>query len=273
MTVKLLTALMIVMTSIASVLAGTAAPIDSAADLANARVPSLCDHPAGRLRNGVLPGIPEGQGVVALRRDQVAIGRLLPGGRGHAAAVIACNRGGVAWPDNVVFYNRRGRIIGHVELFDVTRGGREHVRRIWIRNRRVHIEVANIAQEGDAACCGTASAKLVYRWDRQSRSMELVQRRIFTERNAMNGLIAAFNDDDRTRASRFATDEVVELLWNWRGYELQVGHCVAPAVLVEGARQCDAGPTDGAPLAFFFGMRQTAWNRWIAADYAFFHLT
>ncbi|MFN3215487.1 MAG: hypothetical protein ACE367_03220 [Acidimicrobiales bacterium] len=270
MTAKLLTALMIVITSISSVLTGTAAPIDSAADLANARVPSLCDHPAGRLRDGVLPGIPEGEGVVSLRNDRVAIGGFLPRGQGHAAAVLACSRGGVGWTENVVFYNRRGRIVGHVELSEVTRGGRERVHRIWIRNRRVHVQVTNIHQDGDPICCGTASAKLVYRWDRQSRAMELVQQRTFNEHQAANDLIAAFNAGNAARAARFASGDVIDEFFQWQGTPVRVIRCIRPTFL-ERTRECTATPVEPRAVLFVFGMDQVSWNQWIAADYEWIH--
>jgi hypothetical protein len=58
--------------------------ISSKAQLLAAPVPSACDHPAGTLVEGSLPGLPENRGGVALDREHIALGRILPRG-GHGS--------------------------------------------------------------------------------------------------------------------------------------------------------------------------------------------
>ena len=80
---------------------GLSAPafsIQTKSKLLQAPVPTACEHPARRLVNGELPGVPEGQGGVGLDRRNVVLGRLMPGGGRGAAAGLLCNRGGVSWP-------------------------------------------------------------------------------------------------------------------------------------------------------------------------------
>lgn len=90
--------------------------------LYSAPVPSLCHHPAGRLVNGALPGIPESQGFVALRatldkaHPDISSGDLNGDGKPDAAATFDCSGGGVSWPESVVLYDDQLRIIGSVNL-------------------------------------------------------------------------------------------------------------------------------------------------------------
>jgi len=72
--------------------------------LKSAWVPSLCGQHSGHLVHGKLPGIPSGQGEVRLRADKIAFGRFTTHGPRAAVVAVSCDRGGVAWPDYVVFY-------------------------------------------------------------------------------------------------------------------------------------------------------------------------
>ena len=87
----------------------------TARDLLSAPVPASCEHPAGRLVNGVMPGIPENRGFMQLgwvdssflsESAGSAFGDLNGDGLGDAAAVLYCDAGGVAWPDIIAFYAR-----------------------------------------------------------------------------------------------------------------------------------------------------------------------
>ena len=157
-------------------------------------------HPAGRLVSGRLPGIPAQQGHVTLAENRlIALGRMKGRGTG-AAATVWCSQGGVSWPDHLVFYDPKKRIIGHADLYRHTRGGREHVRKVWIRKRVVHVQVAGIAQSGDAACCGSKSAKLTFRWSKK-QGMVRTGRVFYTERKAVRSLLSAVRRGDRARRS------------------------------------------------------------------------
>jgi pimeloyl-ACP methyl ester carboxylesterase len=88
------------------------APV-TAQELLSAPVPASCEHAAGRLVNGLLPGIPANHGEMQLawlntsllsKSAGTAFGDLNSDGMGDAATVLYCNAGGVSWPDVIAFY-------------------------------------------------------------------------------------------------------------------------------------------------------------------------
>lgn len=88
------------------------APV-TAQELLSAPVPAACEHPAGGLVNGILPGIPANHGEMQLawlnssllsESAGTAFGDLNGDGTGDAATILYCNAGGVSWPDIVAFY-------------------------------------------------------------------------------------------------------------------------------------------------------------------------
>lgn len=78
----------------------------NASQLRSAPVPSLCEHPAGSLVDGSLPGIPEIDGGVSIdlveRRPVLA--DFDDDGTSEIVAVADCNRGGVGWPTSLLLY-------------------------------------------------------------------------------------------------------------------------------------------------------------------------
>ncbi|MFJ5986007.1 hypothetical protein [Lentzea sp. NPDC092896] len=121
-------------------LTGTGRPV-SAADLNSAPVPSACQHPAGRLVNGSLPGIPEIDGFVSLLAKApgnvdkpIVLGDLTGDGAGDAAAIISCSRGGVGWPHHIVLYGPGPKVLGSIDLGDITEGEHSTVSRMSIVN-------------------------------------------------------------------------------------------------------------------------------------------
>lgn len=254
------------------VLAGVlpvAQALRSPTQLRNARVPAVCGHPAGNLVDGTLPGIPENFGHVTLDEDRVAVGRFIPGRRREAAAVVTCNAGGVSHPDNIVFYNANGRMVGFRRLGAEFGSNTAFVRNIWIDRGTVHVQVANIAQDGDALCCGTASAKLEFRWDRDARRMVMTEKKVFNERQVVRKLVRAINNDNRRRALRFAEASVVDELLSW-DVRLGVGGCTGllePRFFFPRAfRECSVFPADGGFFVWFLEMEQTSWRNWRITD-------
>jgi hypothetical protein len=191
----------------------------AATPLDDAPVPSLCEHPAGTLVGGQLPGIPEGQGGVWLaardRPGMIKRGRIR--GAGDRAAVLSCFRGGVSWPENIVVYDADKRILGTVRLLEVTKGGRESVARLRIHRRTVIADINAIAQRDDAACCGSATARLELRWDRERDRIRVTSRRKYTERKPMKRLIRAVNRGRRRAARKLASAAVVDRFFEERG--------------------------------------------------------
>jgi hypothetical protein len=155
----------------------------------------------------------------------VASGRLRS--KGDIAAVFGCNQGGVSWPDNIVIYDAKRRIIGSIDLGRVTRGGREYVRRLWIANRHVHVQVAGIGQRDDAGCCGTASALLRIRWSSSKRRLEVRSKKLYTERAAARRFVRAVRDGDRQAARRVASPQAVKEIFAARsGRRVSLGPCI-----------------------------------------------
>lgn len=81
---------------------------EAMARLSSAQVPSLCEHPAGRLVNGKLPGIPEIDGFVAIDLTmRPPVDADFDGdGANETIAVADCSRGGVGWPTSLLLYGR-----------------------------------------------------------------------------------------------------------------------------------------------------------------------
>jgi hypothetical protein len=89
-------------------------------DLLSAPVPALCQHPAGRLRKGSLPGLGPTDGYLEIDTHAGATAPVLADLTGDgirdAAAVIGCSAGGVSWPDSVVFYGPGTKLLGVADL-------------------------------------------------------------------------------------------------------------------------------------------------------------
>ncbi|MCA1601708.1 MAG: hypothetical protein LC776_08730, partial [Acidobacteria bacterium] len=137
--------------------------------LYRAPVPSLCDHPAGTLVDGSLPGISEVDGYVALRAKQspqqaenlVSFGDLTGDGSIDAAAVFGCSQGGVDWPNKIVLYSPGPKLLGSVDLKEITPAEHSDVDRISIEGGDALLKWKSY--EGANSCLKEWSARL--HWD------------------------------------------------------------------------------------------------------------
>lgn len=86
----------------------------TAPDLLSAPVPAACNHAAGNLVDGTLPGLPQSQGAMGLaglnqgtaeEKSLTALGDLAGNGPVDAATILSCNAGGVPWPQIIAFYS------------------------------------------------------------------------------------------------------------------------------------------------------------------------
>jgi hypothetical protein len=155
--------------------------------LQRAPVPALCEHDPGELRNGQLPPQEGHRGNVdiALNYDtgayKVAFGDLTGGG-GDAAMVVHCNAGGVGWPETVQLYtagpkltSAGPRLLGGIDLGDLTHGGREIVTNLSISDGVAHVTwMANGPNDG--MCCPTVKMMADLRWDGSKVVAENVRR-------------------------------------------------------------------------------------------------
>lgn len=154
-------------------------PIDPAV-LLGASIPSICEHPAGALVDGSLPGIAENQGEAALFGYAPGTGivegedplpgvlyargeRAVPGDTGREAliaAVLACSKGGVAWPQSVAVWDAEGALLGGLTLSEITGGPREAVSEILAEDDGFRVRW-RAHGTGDPGCCGTEWAEAV----------------------------------------------------------------------------------------------------------------
>ncbi len=141
------------------------APGIGPADLLAAPVTSLCQHPAGTLVDGKLPGIPVHDGQVRLawgyeqRPTTVAVGDLDGEPGAEIAAVFICNRGGVPWANSVQICGPGPTLLASVTLSDLVPDdvGRAVVRDLTYDNGRLFIRWLT-GQDGDGGCCSTHDA-------------------------------------------------------------------------------------------------------------------
>lgn len=226
--VALAVTLLLAMALTAPVAAKPEAERITRADLYNAKVPSLCGHPAGRLVDGHLPGIEEGRGDVWFT-GKAAFGRIQPRKAPGAVAVIGCHHGGVGWPDNLVMYDAEGNVVGARSLGRITGSGREGVRRVRVVNGRIRVEVIGIKIDGDdCEACARGSALVWLRWAPKRQQFLVVSKRMYRERSAAVQTVRAVREGRRKAALRHSSRAVVNELFAIRRQKgrLSMGRCV-----------------------------------------------
>ncbi len=146
------------------------APSLALADLLTADVPALCDHPAGTLVDGALPGIAELAGSAGL--PSVLIDELHSGAESSEyaligsdldeqpflAAIMHCDMGGVSWPNTVVVYDADMTPVAEFHPEDLTGGDREQIAGITATDAGFQARWT-ATNEYDAACCGQLSVQ------------------------------------------------------------------------------------------------------------------
>ena len=135
--------------------------------LPDAPVPSLCEHPAGNLVNGSLPGLGDNEGQVFLRLDALATAKngtasdaLAIGTDPSAAvaAVVSCDQGGVNWPDTVVVWNDALDLVAWVDLRR-TEGSRGYIHAIELSGTELRIKWTYAGDGDQMTSSGTYSAQ------------------------------------------------------------------------------------------------------------------
>ncbi|SNS51376.1 hypothetical protein SAMN06309944_0591 [Micrococcales bacterium KH10] len=156
--------------------------------LRRARVPALCNHPAGRLKKGVWTNPEPYSGGTYLLSAK--FGKIRKGHGREAVAVIGCDMGGVGWPGNVVMYSAKTKIIGTIKLLDVVPGSRTYVHSVKIRKGKVLVDVSGVTQAGDGSLWGTADTRLVLKWNKTKKKFVVVKKTKFTEKKIFRKVIA-----------------------------------------------------------------------------------
>lgn len=240
----------------------------TAAALLNAPVPSLCEHPAGTLVDGVLPGIPERDGGVflVLEEDgsfypgQVDFGDLRGQGELDAAVAVFCYQGGVGWPEAVVLYGPGPTYLGHVWLADIT-AGRQTVESLSISDGVVHVRFVNSYAPGQDGCCGSIDGTLDLRVVDGSVQTENV--RLFDEREPAESLIEAGIAGDRAALDSIANPEAATAMLDLVSYgaDLELGECTGASAGWPAEIECQIMNSDGYLVAEM-GITKTGFGTW-----------
>jgi hypothetical protein len=119
------------------------------ASLKSAWVPGLCQHPAGNLVDGKLPGIEPNMGEVSLAiTDRVSGGKTLVTGDvtgdGAPDAVVEgdCYRGGIGWPPSIHVYSAGPKHVAWIDLpnLEPNATGRPYIEALGIENGRITVK-------------------------------------------------------------------------------------------------------------------------------------
>lgn len=136
-----------------------------AKDLLSAPIPAACTHPAGRLKNGSLPGLGPSEGFATIDitgRTTVppAIGDVTGDGVADAVAMLHCSAGGVDWPQILLLYTSGTKLLASVDLSNLTPA--EHAAPVLLRisKRAVIVEW----QTHDGCCSNSRFWGATFRW-------------------------------------------------------------------------------------------------------------
>lgn len=195
--------------------AQAATTLTSKEQLKSVSVPSMCDNPAGTLKNGELPGY-----HVSLDYAKSKLGQIKPGGGMEAAAVFHCSQGGIGWADHIVFYSSDLTISGHIDLASVgVRAGRQAVKSVSISAKgAVTATVLAVPLKGDNELWGSAGAKLTFAWNVKKKRVTRTATKIYDDTRGIAKKILTLTKAGKvTQAKKYATPSVVKrLVADWK---------------------------------------------------------
>ena len=222
----------------AAMMATTAGPASAVAArpvtlamLKSAPVPSLCDHPAGHLVNGSLPGIPAQRGFVMIPavtgeahgNSAVVFGDLNGDGVRDAAVTVWCNQGGVPWPDSVQLYTSGAKRLGGISLEKISHGDRDFVRSMRLVDGVVTVHWST-NRDTDFGCCST----LDYAAQLHMKGAKFVVSHAtpYDERPALHALFAALKKNSPTLTQLANAATVTQLRYFQQAGQLSgTWHC------------------------------------------------
>lgn len=145
-----------------------------AKDLLTAPVPELCEHKAGQLVDGKLPGlVNDGNGSPGYEELDTGgpgsfekslppvLADLTGDGVGDAAAVMHCSAGGVSWPDTVLFYGPGTKLLGAFDMSDPYPAEHANVLTIAAEGRGVRVTWRTT----EGCCFSPTEWTALLRWD------------------------------------------------------------------------------------------------------------
>ncbi len=213
--------------------------------LRSARVPSLCDHPAGRLSKGVRKGNGR-NGEVRLDEELTRFGAEVPGRPNGAAAVFHCSQGGIGWPDYVLFYDNTAKLVGTVDTGSVgTSPGWQAVSQVAFSGSTVEVTIGAVPLEDDNELWGTSAARATYAWSSTKGAMTRRSLLVSSPDAMARQLATALQRRDRvTVASLLHKAAVANAMPNGRT-KVEFDHCVGVTIdypwLAEQMRGGDRG--------------------------------
>ncbi len=224
---RLLVSLVAVATMLGLSVATPARAVTSTKQLASAPIPSMCGHAGGRLRNGKLP-YKDGGGAYLVLQPPV-VGQTIKCSPLEAVATIDCSQGGVGWPDHVVFYDSKLRIIGHLDTGKLGRNtGRSTIRSVKISKGVVTVMVYAVGQKDDYSLWGTMAVRLTYSYDAEKRTMVRRSTKAYTETATAKAFVKAINDRKRSTALKYGSKSVTTKMLHDRtayGFRFKVLSC------------------------------------------------
>ncbi|MCE1174572.1 MAG: hypothetical protein LWW77_08205 [Propionibacteriales bacterium] len=258
----------------------------TAEQMRSAPVPSVCDQPAGHLKDGTLGTPGGGSGGVSIATygtDSTPAFLAWQGADGapYAVLVVDCDQGGVAWPPHAIFYSAGPTVLGEVDISDVLGNGRQVIKTMAPAPNGVRLSVANTYASHEDGCCGTVDAVADFTWDGNKAQGKVVQR-ITEESTAKAAFVAAltgdkaaidklYNADGKAEALEFKDIVVVPNPKKWDSD----ASCDAASEdeLFEGdgrsyERVCYFG-AKGVYVAAFVAMKHTGFGTWQAAGVQF----
>lgn len=178
--------------------------------LLTAPVPSLCEHPAGTLVDGELPGIPEMDGGVSVDLDlrPPVIADLDGDATEEIVAVFDCNRGGVGWPSSLLLYGPGLTLLDEFKLEELVdnglpeyEGDRSGTRSLEVRDGQLHVGwLAHRA--GDTGAGPTLPVDLIL--DVQNGQFAIVDVTRRDETPILEAVIAAANSGNRQGLDQYS---------------------------------------------------------------------
>ena len=134
--------------------------------LRTAEVPAACSMPRQRLKNNKTTRVgkyPSATGSLALTDPAPQFGDIAGRGYRQAVSYYICNAGGVGWPPVVILTDQGGKLLGHVDLAELTQ--RAHGDRGILQDLDVKGSRVTVRWSSTTGCCGAyAEHRTVLAW-------------------------------------------------------------------------------------------------------------
>jgi hypothetical protein len=184
-------------------------------ELESLEVPSLCGFPAGKLVGGRLP-IPETEGVAGLAStlfpprtsDFTVFGDITGDGTQDTIVVLRCSTVlGGAGPDTVAAYDNYGKLLGSVNLGNITKLEKNEVYQIVVQGGRVLMRWAT-TRASDEACCPTVDVSATFTYDPTKGIVPGDRVNAFHETEIAQKILDAIKARRKGRAAKLSSVEI-----------------------------------------------------------------